>query len=101
MLSQTRKNGKKWYKTGLSIAQNSPKNLALGAPENGLKTGLWEYKFRSFPTSFIAYGSNCLPQPIPRFLTRSKARLQPITQRHQFINLGDDAMLFAQGWKGD
>ena len=31
----------------------------------------------------------------------SEARLQPVAQRHQFIDLGDDAVLFGEGWKGN
>ncbi len=27
--------------------------------------------------------------------------LQPVAQRHQFIDLGDDAVLFHEGWEGD
>jgi hypothetical protein len=34
---------------------------------------------------------------------RGEVRLQPVTQRHQRIDLGDDAVLFGEGWerKGD
>ena len=28
-------------------------------------------------------------------------RLQPIAQRHQFIHLGNDAVLFGEGWEGN
>lgn len=31
----------------------------------------------------------------------SETRLQPITQCHQFIHFGDDAMLFGEGWAGE
>ena len=31
----------------------------------------------------------------------SKAFLQPIAERHQRIDLGDDPVLFGEGWKGD
>jgi hypothetical protein len=31
----------------------------------------------------------------------SEARLQPVAQGHQRIDLGDDAVLFGEGWKGD
>ena len=41
-----------------------------------------------------------LHQPPSRFHTRSKARLQPVTHRHQFINLGDNTALFGEGRKG-
>ena len=42
-----------------------------------------------------------LYQPPLRFLTRSKARLQPVAERHQFIDLGDDTVLFDEGRDGD
>ena len=29
-----------------------------------------------------------------------EARLQPVAQRHQLIDLGDDAVLFGEGWNG-
>ena len=38
-------------------------------------------------------------QPIPPALPLRLRRLQPITQRHQFIHLGDDAVLFGEGWE--
>ena len=41
-----------------------------------------------------------LHQPPPRFVPPSKARLQPVTHRHQFINLGNNAVLFGEGWEG-
>ena len=37
----------------------------------------------------------------PSLLTPSKTRLQPITQRHQFVDFGDDAVLFGEGWEGE
>lgn len=39
-------------------------------------------------------------QPSPRFLTFDKARLQPVTHRHQFINLSNDATLLDERWEG-
>ena len=27
--------------------------------------------------------------------------LQPVAERHQLFDLGDDAMLFGEGWDGD
>src|SRR5690606_15487521 len=30
-----------------------------------------------------------------------EACLQPVAERHQRIDLGDDAVLFGEGWKGD
>ncbi len=30
-----------------------------------------------------------------------EARLQPVAKRHQFINLGDDAVLLGEGWEGE
>ena len=39
-------------------------------------------------------------QPIPPALPLRLRRLQPITERHQFIHLGDDAVLFGEGWEG-
>ena len=31
----------------------------------------------------------------------SKARFQPVTQRYQFIDFGNDAVLFGEGREGD
>ena len=28
-------------------------------------------------------------------------RFQPVAQGHQFIDFGDDALLFREGWEGD
>ncbi len=39
-------------------------------------------------------------EPVARRLPLGPRRLQPVAQRHQFINLGDDAALLGQGWKG-
>ena len=39
-------------------------------------------------------------QPVARRLPLGPRRLQPIAQRHQFIDLGDDAVLFGEGWEG-
>ena len=30
-----------------------------------------------------------------------EARLQPVAERHQRIDLGDDAVLFGEGWEGN
>ena len=43
----------------------------------------------------------CRRQPVPPALPLRLRRLQPITQRHQFIHLGDDAVLFGEGWEGN
>src|ERR1019366_3097393 len=40
-------------------------------------------------------------QPIPSVLPLSLCRLQPITQGHQFIHLGDNALLFGERWEWD
>ena len=37
-------------------------------------------------------------QPIPRRLPLSPRRLQPVAEGHQFIDFGDDAVLFGEGW---
>ena len=34
-----------------------------------------------------------------RLLPLRLRRLQPVAQRHQFIDLGDDAVLFGEGWE--
>ena len=41
----------------------------------------------------------CRRQPIPRRLPLSPRRLQPVAEHHQFIDFGDDAVLFGEGWK--
>ncbi len=41
----------------------------------------------------------CRRQPIPAPFPLRLRRLQPIAQRHQFIHLGDYAVLFGEGWK--
>ena len=30
-----------------------------------------------------------------------EAFFQPVAERHQFIDLGDDAVLFGEGWEGN
>ena len=47
------------------------------------------------------FAQHRLHQPPPRFITCCKARLQPVTQRHQFIDFCDDVVLFGKGWEGD
>ena len=39
----------------------------------------------------------CCGQPIPSALPFRSRPLQPITQRHQFIHFGDDAVLLGEG----
>ena len=39
-------------------------------------------------------------QPVPRCFPLRSRRLQLIAERHQFIDLGDDAVLFGEGWEG-
>ena len=38
-------------------------------------------------------------QPVARRLALGPRRLQPVAQRHQLIDLGDDAVLFGEGWE--
>ena len=40
-------------------------------------------------------------QPVAHRLPLRPRRLQPIAQRHQFIDLGDDAVLLGEGWEGN
>jgi len=40
-------------------------------------------------------------QPVAPLLPSGPRRLQPIAQRHQLVDLGDDAVLFGEGWKTD
>ena len=42
-----------------------------------------------------------IEQPTARILTGGQARFQTVAKGHQFIDLGDDAVLFGEGWKGD
>ena len=39
-------------------------------------------------------------QPVAHRLAACPRRLQPVAQRHQFIDLGDDAALLGEGWEG-
>ena len=39
-------------------------------------------------------------QPVARRLPLRPRRLQPVAQRHQLIDLGDDAVLFGERWEG-
>ena len=39
-------------------------------------------------------------QPVARRLPLGPRRLQPVAQGHQFIDLGDDAVLFGERWEG-
>ena len=38
-------------------------------------------------------------QSVPRRLPLRSRRLQLVAERHQFIDLGDDAVLFGEGWE--
>ena len=40
-------------------------------------------------------------QPVARRLPRRPCYLQPVAERHQFIDLGDDAVLLGEGWEGE
>ncbi len=40
-------------------------------------------------------------QPVARRLPVRPRRLQPVAQRHQLIDLGDDAVLLGEGWEGN
>jgi hypothetical protein len=40
-------------------------------------------------------------QPVTHRLAASSGSLQPFAERHQFIDLGDDAALLGEGWEGD
>ena len=40
-------------------------------------------------------------QPVPRRLPLRSRRLQPVAQRHQFIDLGGNAVLLGEGWEGE
>ena len=40
-------------------------------------------------------------QQVAHRLAASPRRLKPVAQRDQFIDLGDDAALFGQGWEGN
>ena len=39
-------------------------------------------------------------QPPPRFVYHGKGGFQTVAQGHQFFDLGDDAVLLGEGWKG-
>ena len=39
-------------------------------------------------------------QPVAHRLAACPRRLQPVAQGHQFIDLGDDAVLLGEGWEG-
>src|ERR1700738_4027180 len=45
------------------------------------------------------FGQKRIEQPMADVLTGGEAGLQPVAQRHQFIDLGDDAALFGKGWE--
>ena len=49
----------------------------------------------------VEAGQACRRQPIPRGLPLSPRRLQPVAEGHQFIDFGDDAVLFGKGWEGN
>ena len=44
-------------------------------------------------------GEARLREPISRNFPLGACGLQPIAQRHQLIDLGDDATLFGEGWE--
>ena len=39
-------------------------------------------------------------QPVSRGLPLGTRSLQPVAERHQFIDLGNDAVLLGEGWEG-
>jgi hypothetical protein len=59
--------------------------------------GSW-YSFRCLQFAVLArrerLGEQRFKQAEAGFVGGSKARFQPVAQRHQFIDLGDDAALF-------
>ncbi len=46
-------------------------------------------------------GQQRIEQAAACVLAGGEGRLQPVTQRHQFIDLGDDAALLGEGWQGN
>ena len=40
-------------------------------------------------------------QPVAAALALGLRRLQPVAQRHQLVDLGDDAVLLGEGWEGN
>lgn len=49
-------------------------------------------------TCFQGLGQQRFEQTAAGVLASGEARLQPVAQRHQFIDLGNDAVLLCEGW---
>ena len=47
------------------------------------------------------FGQKRVEQTTTDLLAVGKGCVQPVAQRHQRIDLGDDAALFSKGWKGN
>jgi hypothetical protein len=45
------------------------------------------------------FGKEGIEQATAGVVAGGEARLQPVTQGHQFSDLGDDAALFGEGWE--
>ncbi len=65
---------------------NQPSTCSsLAFPRLGRRQGLGEESVEQVAAGVVASG---------------EARLQPVAQRHQRIDLADDAVLFGKGWEG-
>ena len=49
----------------------------------------------------VEAGEDRPPKPVPRRLPLCPCCLQPVAERHQFIDLGDDTVLFGERGEGD
>ena len=61
--------------------------------------GFWRIIFRRFSGGVQAVQAG-RHQPVAALLSFVFRRLQLVAQRHQFVHLGDDAVLLGEGWDG-
>ena len=57
----------------------------------------WALKYPQVGIGCIEADEACRRQPVARRLSLCARFLQPVAQRHEFIDLGDDTVLFGEG----
>ena len=57
-------------------------------------------KYRRVGVGRVEAGKACRCQPVARGFPVLPRCFQPVAERHQFIDFGDDAVLFGEGWEG-
>jgi hypothetical protein len=79
-----------------------PASLIVIAREASIALGLasvWSHLI-NFMLPVESFMQGGFEEAVAFGLGGGEMRFQPITQRHQFTNLGDDAVLFGEWWEG-